>query len=107
MRVLKILLLAVVLLGAALLALWAGLLPVPPAWNPWAPLDVRAAPNLLTRFKLLRLRDDPALCDQVLKDAGLRVARQSDSPAATRNSEDALASPLSSWTKSPEKLIPF
>ena len=83
MRVLKILLLAVVLLGAALLALWAGLLPVPPAWNPWAPLDVRAAPNLLTRFKLLRLRDDPALCDQVLKDAGLRVARQSDSPAAT------------------------
>ena len=29
----------------------------------------------------------------------------SDSPAATRNSDDAPASPLRSWTTKPEKLI--
>ena len=39
------------------------------AWRAWiglviaaAPLDVRATPNLLTRFKLMRLRDNPELC---------------------------------------------
>lgn len=42
---------------------------------------MRASPNLLTRFKLGRLQDDPALCDQVLKTSGLRVAHQADSPA--------------------------
>ncbi|WP_122583169.1 extensin family protein, partial [Pseudomonas viridiflava] len=55
-----------------------------PQWNPWAPLDVRAEPNLLTPFKLSRLRDDPALCDQVLSASGLRFSRQADSPASAR-----------------------
>ncbi|MFP5500260.1 MAG: extensin family protein [Gammaproteobacteria bacterium] len=70
-----------VLAGGVLVGMWRGWVPLPDEWNPWAPLDVRASPNLLTRFKLGRLQDDPALCDQVLKTSGLRVAHQADSPA--------------------------
>ncbi|MCF5655003.1 extensin family protein [Pseudomonas poae] len=69
------------LAGALALGVWRGWLPVPNQWNPWAPLDVRATPNLLTRFKLGRLQDDPALCDQVLQTSGLRVSHQADSSA--------------------------
>ncbi|AJO76826.1 extensin [Pseudomonas sp. MRSN 12121] len=75
----KIGLLLLLLIAAGLLAVWRGWLPLPAAWNPWAPLQVRDKPNLLTRFKLMRLRDDRALCDQVLSDSGLRVIRQQDS----------------------------
>ena len=39
---------------------------------------MRTSPNLLTRYKLSRLQDDPALCDQVLNASGLRVSRQAD-----------------------------
>jgi len=67
--------------GAFTVGVWRGWLPLPDAWNPWAPLDVRASPNLLTRYKLGRLQDDPALCDQVLKNSGLRVSHQADTPA--------------------------
>ncbi|MGZ9707631.1 extensin-like domain-containing protein [Pseudomonas sp. GNP013] len=69
------------LAGALALGAWRGWLPLPNQWNPWAPLDVRDTPNLLTRFKLGRLQDDPALCDQVLQTSGLRVSHQADSPA--------------------------
>nr|WP_207201815.1 extensin family protein [Pseudomonas sp. TH32] len=69
------------LAGGLLLGVWRGWVPLPDEWNPWAPLDVRASPNLLTRFKLGRLQDEPALCDQVLKTSGLRVTHQADSPA--------------------------
>ncbi|WP_439848392.1 extensin-like domain-containing protein [Pseudomonas fluorescens] len=68
------------LAGAFVVGVWRGWVPLPTAWNPWAPLDVRASPNLLTRFKLSRLQDDPALCDQVLKTSGLRVSHQADTP---------------------------
>jgi hypothetical protein len=67
--------------GACAVGVWRGWVPLPAEWNPWAPLDVRASPNLLTRFKLGRLQDDPALCDQVLETAGLRVSHQADTPA--------------------------
>ncbi len=40
-------------------------------------------PNLLTRFKLMALRNDPQLCDQALATSGLRTARQADSGANT------------------------
>lgn len=56
----------------------------PPAWNPWAALDVRQAPNFLTPYKLSRLRQDPALCRQALETSGLRVRAQADSPASAR-----------------------
>ena len=74
--------LMLVIIGGATLSVWRGWVTLPPQWNPWAPLDVRADPNYLTRYKLMRLRDDPQLCDQALSTSGLRVARQADSPDA-------------------------
>lgn len=65
-------------------AVWRGWIQVPPQWNPWAPLDVRAEPNLLTPFKLSRLQSDPALCDQVLASSQLRFTRQADSDASAK-----------------------
>jgi hypothetical protein len=79
-RSFKVLGVLLVLAGGLLVGVWRGWVPLPDDWNPWAPLDVRASPNLLTRFKLGRLQDDPALCDQVLKTSGLRVTHQADSP---------------------------
>ncbi|CAE6946425.1 Extensin family protein [Ectopseudomonas oleovorans] len=74
------LLLVSVLLGAALLfALWRGWLDVAPRFNPWAPLDVRDAPNLLTAFKVWRLSEDRALCDLALATADLHFTRLPDS----------------------------
>ena len=63
-------------------SVWRGWLDVPAEWNPWAPLDVKAVPNWLTGYKLMRLRSDPELCAQALSSSGLRVTRQSDSPGA-------------------------
>ncbi|HLD68457.1 MAG TPA: extensin family protein [Pseudomonas sp.] len=80
MRTLKLLLL-ILLLGGPPLAIWRGWLVVPPQWNPWAPLDVRLAPNPLTGFKLLRLRDDPVLCAQALATSSLRYTALPDSAA--------------------------
>lgn len=82
MRFLQVLLVLALLLGVAGVGVWRGWIALPPQWNPWAPLDVRAEPNLLTRYKLMRLRDDPPLCEQALSSSGLRVARQADSPDA-------------------------
>ncbi|MDT9674887.1 extensin family protein [Pseudomonas sp. JV414] len=76
------LLLVLLIIGAAGLSVWRGWVSIPPQWNPWAPLDVKAEPNLLTRYKLMRLRDDPQLCDQALSSSGLRVNHQADSPDA-------------------------
>ncbi len=72
---------SLLLILAIVLGVWRGWVALPAEWNPWAPLDVRAMPNLLTRYKLARLQDDPALCDQVLATSGLRVSRQADSQA--------------------------
>ena len=83
MRFAKGLLFVLLIIGAAGLGVWRGWIAVPAQWNPWAPLDVSAAPNFLTRYKLMRLRDDPQLCDQALSSSGLRVTRQADSPDAT------------------------
>lgn len=81
MRFLKVLLLLSLLVSALLFGVWRGWVPLSSDWNPWAPLDVRATPNWLTRFKLIRLRDNPQLCEQVLNSSGLRVVAQKDSPA--------------------------
>ncbi|MFL7964832.1 extensin family protein [Pseudomonas kielensis] len=83
MRFLKALAIVALLVGVAVLAVWRGWLSLPPQWNPWAPLDVNLAPNLLTRYKLMALRNDPQLCDQALATSGLRTARQADSGANT------------------------
>lgn len=61
-------------MGGAALSVWRGWLEVPPQWNPWAPLDIKAAPNWLTGYKLMRLRSDPELCAQALSSSDLRVS---------------------------------
>jgi hypothetical protein len=48
-------------------ALWSGLLKVPPQYNPWAPLDLTALPDMLTRYKLYRAKQNPQLCLQALR----------------------------------------
>ena len=62
-----------ILLPAAIAAglLWRGDITVPDRWNPWAPLDLRDPPNLLTGLKLARVKADPALCRAVLATAGM------------------------------------
>ncbi|MFJ7315577.1 extensin family protein [Pseudomonas sp. NPDC098747] len=70
------------LIGGAAISVWRGWLEVPAEFNPWAPLDVKATPNWLTGYKLMRLRGDPELCAQALRSSALRVTPQSDSPGA-------------------------
>lgn len=89
MRALRGLLLLALLLGAAAVGVWHGWIALPPQWNPWAPLDVRAEPNLLTRYKLMRLRDNLPLCAQALDTSGLRVTPQAASPDAKCPLSDA------------------
>jgi hypothetical protein len=76
-------LLLCVLLAGLLLALGRGFLDVPPRWNPWAVLDIGETPNLLTGFKLWRLQDDPALCQQALRSSSMRFTPQVDSSPQT------------------------
>lgn len=57
---------------------------LPDAWNPWAPLDVKQPPNLLSAYKLSRLRNDPQLCEQALATSSLRYRKQADSPASAK-----------------------
>ncbi|MCV4341190.1 extensin-like domain-containing protein [Pseudomonas capsici] len=80
----RIFLLCLLLCAAAVIAVWRGWVDVPPQWNPWAPLDVRLEPNLLTPFKLARLKDDPVLCDLALDSSSLRYSRQADSDPSAR-----------------------
>ena len=79
MTVFRVFLLLCVVLAGLLLAIWRGWLEVPARWNPWAVLDIRETPNLLTRFKLWRLQDDPALCQLALSSSSLRFTPQADS----------------------------
>lgn len=63
------------LLIAAAVGAWllhSGRVTVPPEWNPWAPLSVEHPPNLLTRYKLLRLEKDAPQCQAVLRGADLQ-----------------------------------
>lgn len=73
-----VLLLCLVLVGLSVYA-WRQGWHLPDAWNPWAALDVREPPNLLTPYKLGRLQDDPQRCAQALASSGLRYRPQADS----------------------------
>lgn len=64
-------LLFLLLVALAAWALWSGALRVPERWNPWAPLRIDAAPNLLTRFKLDRAASDRDACRAALARAAL------------------------------------
>lgn len=74
-------LLLMIIVGApyAVYRQWLG---VPPEWNPWAPLDIKALPNLLTPLKVWRLQDDRALCDQALGTSDLKYSSVKDSTPA-------------------------
>src|SRR3954469_490918 len=58
-------------IGAGAAAMRNAWIAIPPQWSPWAPLDIEAAPNFLTRYKLSRLTSDDLLCRQVLQHAAL------------------------------------
>lgn len=58
--------------------LWSRRVAVPDRWNPWRPLHVADAPNLLTRFKLARLADDGGLCRAALAETDFRYAPLAD-----------------------------
>lgn len=61
---------------------WAwqrGRIVVPDDWNPWAALDVQAAPNLLTAFKLRRASSNPEACRTALARAGFQATALPDS----------------------------
>ncbi|MCK8784971.1 extensin family protein [Roseomonas sp. NAR14] len=89
MRTLRRLLAA--LLGLGMLALLAALaIPhLPPRWNPLAPLDLRAPPNLLTGWKLARLGADPAACLAAFAASDLALPRLPD----VRAGGDCVVSP--------------
>jgi len=72
-------LLLLLLLAGFALAVRQELIDIPPRWNPWAPLDIREPPNLLTPLKLRRLQQDRTLCEQALATAPLRYAAVPDS----------------------------
>lgn len=76
MRLLLLALVMAGLVGAGLL----GMRYLPPEWDPRAPLDLRAEPNLLTQFKLTRAARDPQACFAAFSHSGLRVSRVPDRP---------------------------
>jgi len=49
-----------------------GRVEIPERFNPWAPLDVAAAPDWLTGFKLSRARRDPSRCLAALAQTGMQ-----------------------------------
>src|SRR5689334_16605497 len=75
MRLLIVLALLVLAVGGALYGIRSGAIDVPPDWNPWAPLDVNAEPNFLTRYKLDRLSKSSEQCQQVLATTNIKYQR--------------------------------
>ena len=59
-------------LFTGLYGVYTGTLPIPEAYNPWAPLNVTAPPSLLTGYKLQRTRSDPTACRAALDQTGLQ-----------------------------------
>ena len=87
-RALLLLLLLPLLLAGLVLG---GVLRLPPAWDPVAPLDLHAPPNALTRWKLARMERAPEACFAAFAASGLPVARVPDRASDTGCAvEDAL-----------------
>lgn len=76
-----VLLLLLLLALAALL--WSRGWRPPDRFNPWAPLDLRAPPDLFVRYKLQRLAGQPEQCRAALTAAGVRF-----SPLVDRDGSD-------------------
>jgi hypothetical protein len=78
MRPLILFAILAVIIAGALYAVRTGAIDVPPDWNPWAPLDVNAEPNFLTRHKLERLSRSSEQCQQVLATTHIEYQRLDD-----------------------------
>lgn len=65
----RALLLFVLLLSVVALVWTRGWRP-PDRYNPWAPLDLTAPPDVFLRYKLDRLGGNPAMCRAALRHAG-------------------------------------
>ncbi len=74
MRIFLRWILGLILIAASgtIILVWSGTVVLPPRYDPWSPLDIRAVPNLLTRFKLARLDGDAGQCHAVLGSTRLR-----------------------------------
>lgn len=73
-------LILLLIIAAGGYALWSGLLKLPPAYNPWAPLDLTAAPNLLTSYKIHRIKQNPDLCLKALERTDIAFRPLDDQP---------------------------
>jgi hypothetical protein len=67
-------------LGLVALA-WLGSRWLPPEWDPRAPLDLTAAPNMVTALKLRWLRTSPAACFAAFEASHIAVTRVPDRPS--------------------------
>ena len=63
-------LLLVVVIVAIVAVGWTQCRRLPDRYNPWAPLDLRARPDLFVSYKLHRLDEDGAACLAALKQSG-------------------------------------
>lgn len=61
----------------------AGMVRLPPEWDPRAPLDFRAEPNMMTRWKLARMRMQPESCFAAFEASGLTPQRLPDRASDT------------------------
>lgn len=57
---------------------WWGYPHLPDRWNPWAPLGFDDPPNVLTGYKLRRLRAEPAQCRGLLAESPLKYVEVAD-----------------------------
>jgi hypothetical protein len=62
----------VVTVAGVIYGIYCGAIDVPARFNPWAPLDVAATPDVLTGYKLSRARSDPARCLNALAQTGMQ-----------------------------------
>ncbi|MFC0409368.1 extensin-like domain-containing protein [Roseomonas elaeocarpi] len=90
MRKLLLLLLPPVLVLAAA---WGGLLQLPPRWDPFAPLDLRAEPNFMTGPKLARMDWQGSSCFAAFEASGLPLTRLPDSAGGQCPLEDVVRMP--------------
>jgi hypothetical protein len=76
----RILILVALLILAVGCALWTDLLRISPQYNPWALLDPSAPPNLLTPYKIFRIKRNPELCLRALRQTGIEFHPFADQP---------------------------
>jgi hypothetical protein len=69
---------AVSLVFAGVYAVYLGLIEIPERFNPWSPLDVMAAPTVLTSYKLARARNEPVRCLDALSRTGMQYELLAD-----------------------------